>query len=48
MLMSGRNILAISGKGGDFPEIGPLPTFWPLSALDCQGIKGGVIFLVLQ
>ena len=35
MLTNGRNIavsrrnIAISGKGGDFPGIGPLPTFWP-------------------
>ena len=30
MLMSGRSIPAILGKGWGFPEIGPPPTFWPL------------------
>lgn len=30
MLMSKRNVFAVWGKGGDFPEIGPLSTFLAL------------------
>lgn len=43
--MTRRNIPAISGKGGDFSEIGSLPTFWPFTAhLGTVMASGGVIF----
>lgn len=29
LLTGGRNILAVSGKRGNFPGSGPLPIFWP-------------------
>lgn len=41
MLLSGRNVLAVSGKSGVLAGTGPLPTFWAfmvvLELSSCDG-----------
>lgn len=48
-LMSRRNILAIWGRGEDFPKIGPLPNlFWPFMILFRTDMVWKECFLVFR